>query len=211
MAGSISPNQKARLIARRIELRHGKYTEPGARPPRRPLLIAIDGRCASGKSTLAQLLKQVLEARHPGLCVGVFHMDDFYLRPEQRTARRYAEPGGNVDRERFFKEVLRPILRNRAFSYRPFDCTAFALGEPVQVQPMDIAIIEGSYSCHPALRRRYDLRIFMSVPKKTQLKRILARNGPEKLKTFVSKWIPLEERYFDLCRVRRCCDILLDG
>ena len=32
-------------------------------------------------------------------------MDDFYLQEYQRTQERYNEPGGNVDRERFKKEV----------------------------------------------------------------------------------------------------------
>ena len=41
------------------------------------VIIAIDGRCGAGKSTLA--------ARLAELCGGnVFHMDDFFLRPEQR-------------------------------------------------------------------------------------------------------------------------------
>ena len=46
-----------------------------------PLLIAIDGRCGAGKTTLPQRLQQELGGR-------VFHMDDFFLRPVQRTAER---------------------------------------------------------------------------------------------------------------------------
>ena len=41
------------------------------------LLIAVDGRCASGKTTLAASLE-----RETGC--NVVHMDDFFLRPEQR-------------------------------------------------------------------------------------------------------------------------------
>ena len=52
------------------------------------VLIAIDGSCTSGKTTLAAALQEKY------LC-GVFHMDDFFLRPEQRTDERFAEPGGN--------------------------------------------------------------------------------------------------------------------
>ena len=58
------------------------------------LLIAIDGRCGSGKSTLGAYLQQKMHGN-------LLHMDDFYLRPEQRTPKRREEPGGNVDRERF--------------------------------------------------------------------------------------------------------------
>ena len=66
------------------------------------VLVAIDGRCAAGKTTLAASLQAQLGCN-------VFHMDDFFLRPEQRTPERLHQPGGNVDFERFLTEVLRPL------------------------------------------------------------------------------------------------------
>lgn len=39
----------------------------------------------------------------------VFHIDDYFLRPEQRTETRLAQPGGNVDYERFAEEILNPL------------------------------------------------------------------------------------------------------
>lgn len=83
----------------------------------KPLLVAIDGRCASGKSTLAKDLQKQLDCN-------VIHMDDFYLQPHQRTTKRLREPGGNVDYERFETEVLQPMLTGEAFSYRPYDAHA---------------------------------------------------------------------------------------
>ena len=68
------------------------------------LLIAVDGRCASGKTTLAATLEEETGCN-------VVHMDDFFLRPEQRTPQRLAEPGGNVDYERFRQEVILPLSR----------------------------------------------------------------------------------------------------
>ena len=59
-----------------------------------PIILAIDGGSASGKTTLSDSLANIYDCT-------VFHMDDFFLCPEQRTQERYAEPGGNVDRERF--------------------------------------------------------------------------------------------------------------
>ena len=50
------------------------------------LIVAIDGRCGSGKSTLAAALQE--QYGYP-----VVHMDDFFLRSEQRTAERLATPG----------------------------------------------------------------------------------------------------------------------
>lgn len=79
------------------------------------IVLAIDGRCASGKTTLANQLQKKLGGT-------IIHLDDFFLRPEQRTPERYAEPGGNVDYERFEKEVLIPLKEERDFIYYPFDC-----------------------------------------------------------------------------------------
>ena len=58
------------------------------------IIVAIDGKCTSGKTTLASKLEQIYDCN-------VFHMDDFFLRPEQRTRSRFAGVGGNVDYERF--------------------------------------------------------------------------------------------------------------
>ena len=79
------------------------------------VLVAIDGRCAAGKTTLAASLQAQLACN-------VFHMDDFFLRPEQRTPERLRQPGGNVDFERFLTEVLRPLRDGAPVTYRPYDC-----------------------------------------------------------------------------------------
>ena len=79
------------------------------------VLVAIEGGSASGKTTLGELLQNVYGCP-------VFHMDDFFLRPEQRTEARFTQPGGNVDRERFLEEVLIPLREGRPVDYRRFDC-----------------------------------------------------------------------------------------
>ncbi|MBQ7872120.1 MAG: hypothetical protein IJ357_08260 [Oscillospiraceae bacterium] len=101
------------------------------------VIVAIDGKCTSGKTTLAAKLAEVYDCN-------VFHMDDFFLRPEQRTPERFAEIGGNVDYERFNKEVLIPLKAGQSFTYRPFDCSTFTLAAPVCVTPKKLNIIEGT-------------------------------------------------------------------
>ena len=164
---------------------------------RRPFLIAIDGRCAAGKSTLGMQL---------AACgCTVIPMDHFFLRPEQRTPSRFQEPGGNVDRERFLADVLPPLRAGRAFSYRPFDCHTLSLAAPLAVAPADVCVVEGSYSCHPAMRAFYDLTVFLDVSPDEQLRRIRARSGEEDARRFAERWIPLEERYFAALDVRAHC------
>jgi uridine kinase len=150
---------------------------------------AIDGRSAAGKTTLAAALSKRLGCT-------LIHMDDFFLSPGQRTPERLAEPGGNVDRERFRQEVLEPLSRGEDFEYGVFDCTAMSVTRTVKVRYTPVTIIEGAYSCHPELWPYYDLHFFISVSKEEQRKRILNRNGPEKAEQFMTRWIPMEEKYF---------------
>ena len=99
-------------------------------------IVAIEGGSASGKSTLADMLKRIYGCN-------VFHTDDFFLRPEQRTPRRLAEVGGNLDRERFSDEVLIPLSKGQPISYRKFDCQTGNLAEPITVVGAPLTIIEG--------------------------------------------------------------------
>ncbi len=173
-------------------------------PEGRPLIVALDGRCASGKTSVSAELQ---EAR--GYCI--FHMDDFYLRPEQRTPDRFSVPGANVDHERFLSEILIP-LKNGAgrIIYRAYDCRSGSFREPAAIVPGSVVLIEGSYSCHPSLRDYYDLHFFLTVSKAEQEKRIFLRNGSKGLDVFKTRWIPLEEEYFEAYRVPEQCDLLIE-
>ncbi|MCD7827494.1 MAG: uridine kinase [Clostridiales bacterium] len=167
-----------------------------------PLIVAIDGKCCSGKTAFARQLGNVLDCN-------VIHTDDFFLRAEQRTPERYKEPGGNIDYERFLSEVLIPLTEQRSFSYRPYSCKLQDFSDPVQVEPRDITIIEGAYSCHPKFSKYIDLKIFMSIDEQEQQKRILSRNGREELELFLEKWIPLEEEYFKAFNIAKKSDLQL--
>lgn len=166
-------------------------------------VVAIEGRCAAGKSSAADWLSQRFD-------VPVVHMDHFFLRPEKRTRERLAKPGENVDHERFREEVLEPLRLGEAVSYRPWSCRTETLGEPIALKPSSVVLVEGSYSCHPALWDYYDRRVFLTVDPEEQLRRIEARDGPSQLPVFREKWIPLEERYFSAFQVEERCDYQLE-
>lgn len=166
-----------------------------------PVLVAIDGRCGSGKSTLGAYLQEHFSCN-------LFHMDDFFLQPWQRTEKRLGETGGNVDYERFLEEVLTPLKRGQDVQYRRFSCHTWQM-EPVQMisyQPLNI--IEGSYSLHPYFENPYDLRIFMDIDRESQLENILRRNGGEKLEDFKRLWIPKEEAYFEKFHIAEGCLVI---
>lgn len=166
----------------------------------RPRVLAIDGRAASGKTTMAEQLAYILEAP-------VIHMDHFFLPPELRTQARLDEPGGNIHYERFKEEVL-PYLRGAAsFSYRRFDCSQMKYGESVAVPAGKWRIVEGSYSLHPAFGPYADVTVFSHVDREEQARRILARDGAQFAQIFRERWIPLEEKYFSTYSIEQRADV----
>ena len=164
------------------------------------VVVAIDGGSASGKTTLGKMLEGLYDCT-------VFHMDDFFLRLEQRTAERYSEVGGNIDRERFLKEVLIPLSQNESVNYRKFDCSTLNLGSSSRIVPKKLTIIEGVYSMHVELADYYDLSVFLDISYELQKKRIIKRNDSQLAKRFFDEWIPLEEIYFEKMQVKKRCDV----
>lgn len=172
-------------------------------------VAAIDGRCASGKTTLAARLQEMLE--DAGCPVSVVHMDDFFLPPELRTPERFAQPGGNVHYERFASEVLAGLAGDEPFEYGVFSCSQMAVTGAAAVDPRGICIVEGSYSTHPFFGAPYDLTVFLTVPPKEQERRIRARGGDGVWAAFRDRWIPLEEAYFAECTVRERADVVIEN
>lgn len=164
-----------------------------------PYIVALDGPCASGKTTAAARISEALDCP-------VVHMDDFFLRPEQRTPDRLATPGENIDHERFLEEVLIPLTCGKPCRYAPFSCTTQSLLPPVDLMHDGLVLIEGSYSHHPALRPYCDLFLFLTVTPEKQLDRIRKRNGEAMAKVFQNRWIPLEEAYFSAFSVSEHAD-----
>ena len=163
------------------------------------VIAAIDGMSGSGKSTMAAHLNKLFEGN-------LFHMDDFFLPFERKTPERLAQPGGNVDYERFRQEVLDPLERGKAFAYRPFQCWNGALGAPVHVENESFNLVEGCYSLHPLMNGSYDYRAFLGLDPQEQSRRILERNGPEMHQRFIREWIPMENHYLEHYHIRALCD-----
>ena len=166
------------------------------------VLIAIDGGSGSGKTTLAALMSAERDCN-------VFHMDDFYLRPSQRTDERLLEIGGHVDYERFKSEVLDKIIIGAAFSYRPYNCKTQSYMEPVSVCAKKLSIVEGSYSLHPYFAAFWDFRIFLCADSGIRLRRIKERSGEALFEHFINDWIPREDAYFSKFNVQETSDIIV--
>ena len=168
-----------------------------------PFIVAIDGACCSGKTTLAQALGQALQAP-------VFHMDDFYLPFALRTPQRLQMPGGHMDWERLAQEVLEPARQGGSLIYRAYDAHTESWKGEWNIPPQPVYIVEGTYSLLPTLEEFYDFKVFLKLDIDSQYRRLQKRESQDKLPGFIQHWIPEEERYFQACRTERCADSIFD-
>ena len=165
-------------------------------------VVAIDGRCGSGKTTGVKMIAKELGCE-------IIQMDDFYLTPEMRTAERREEPGGNVDYIRFAKEVLPNIKKRESFSYGKYQVETDSIIAHIEIKNPDIVIIEGAYSMRPEFRECYDLKVFSNASRELQIKRLTEREG-EYVKEYIDLWMPLENKYIKYFNLEEICDIIID-
>lgn len=168
----------------------------------RTIIIAIDGRCASGKTSFASMLSSSLGCP-------VIHTDDFYLPLEKRTEQIMQDYFGHMDLERLRTEVLVPLSEGRPLSYRPFFCKSQSFLEKIHIDPPRVLIIEGTYSLFPTLSPYYDIRIFLDT--RWQKERLLKREGEEGLLRFTRLWIPREEEYLSKINPKALCDLVVEN
>ncbi|MFN8222694.1 MAG: hypothetical protein U0R50_05520 [Gaiellales bacterium] len=157
------------------------------RAGRRLLLIGIGGFGCAGKSTLAAELPEAQ----------LVPTDGFW-------------DGAGFDLARLRVDILEPLLDGKPGRAAIREWASGEEGELV-VEPWGIVVVEGVCALHRALRDAYSLRVWLDVPRETRLARAVARDGEGSRQPWVEKWMPREQRYFDLDRPDLCADTILDG
>ena len=165
-------------------------------------IIAIDGRCTAGKTTLAEIIAKNLKSK-------IVHMDDYYLPFYMRTDKIMDAIGGNIDFDRIINEIIIPFRNNKEAWCYPYDCHSNSYKEKYVIKPYELLIIEGTYSCHPKLMIYYDYKIFLDINSSEQERRLIKRN-PDKLEIFKKVWIPREEKYFKKYPMPNSGDIVIN-
>lgn len=138
------------------------------------IIIACEGKCGSGKSTITSKLKNVT----------VIHIDDFF--------------SPNKDERLDFKRVidcLKQIKTSNQLEYKAYDCTNKEYVK--RKYDLDkIVILEGVYSYDALLREYIDYLVYFVITKKLQHERLQKRETQAKLELFNKIWIPREEEYY---------------
>ena len=161
--------------------------------------LAIDGRCAAGKTTLSERLQKELGC-------AVIHLDDFFL-PKGMVKDGF----GNLEKDRLIRQVLSPMSKGEQVRYQKFSCQSQRYTDTVTVPVGMSVIVEGSYSLLPEFRFAYTHSVFMDISADEQEKRIRKRNGDERWAVFQSRWIPDEEAYFAAFQSEEYADLRLSN
>jgi len=166
------------------------------------VIVGIDGMAASGKTTLAERLKEQFNAL-------IINMDDFFLQDYQKTDERLSEVDGFIDYERFQEEVIKPLKKKSFSKYHKYNCQTKEMSERKIEDKYQVYIIEGAYAFRESFMEMYDIKILKLINKKEQISRISKRNSTHLVKRFIEEWIPRENRYIKEYDLINSVDIII--
>jgi uridine kinase len=140
--------------------------------------VGIDGKGASGKTTLAAAVAAALRD------AVVVHVDDF-ARPSVET----------WERDRFVAQVLVPLAAGRPARYERWDWDSDASAGWAEVPVGVPVVVEGVSSTDVRLGVPWDVALWVEVPYEVRLARALARDGEGMREQWVERWMPAEDAY----------------
>jgi uridine kinase len=154
-----------------------------------PLVVAIDGHGAAGKSTLADGLSRHLD-------VAVIHTDDFFRSTEQRNGHETTEPMDRYyDADRLRDEALLPLRNGDDVSFTAFDEENDEFREEtVTISPASVIVLEGVSAASPALRDLVDRSILVHTPLDTRVERLRKTITKD---AWDEDWLEAERKYFE--------------
>jgi phosphoribulokinase len=156
-------------------MRLWRHDQPG---PRRPVMLAIAGDSAAGKTTLTRGIAETLGAdRATALCVDDYHRYD--------RAQRRDVPFTVLHPDCNYIEVMEQHLQLLALG-RPilkpvYDHSTGELVRPVLVEPRDFVIVEGLLPLHTKLARAcFDITVYLDPPEEIRRKWKIRRDCAER-------------------------------
>ena len=188
-----------------------------------PTRVAVDGPAAAGKTTLADELAVVLDAR--GRRVIRASIEGFLL-PRSQRYRRGVYSGEACYHDSFDYQALCRVLLDplgpggdRRFQQAVYDRpTDTALSELVTTAPADaVLLFDGVFLLRPELIDRWDLRIFVSTAFEETLERartrdqVLYGSATEVERRFRSRYMPAQQLYFDTAHPTDHADIIVNN
>lgn len=174
---------------------------------RTPLVIAIDGRSGTGKSTLSVEIATAVN--------GTFvDQDDFYSGGELEHWSRL-DPETRVDKcidwQRVLRDVILPFRDSRQISYHSFNWDSMKGLDPeaITLAPSDVLVLDGAYSTRSELSAYLDLTVLVTLDDEVRRQRIMDREGEGWTLEWFNVWDAAENLYFGQMRPETDFDIVI--
>lgn len=154
-----------------------RRSEPAPEPPR-PVMIAIVGDSAAGKTTLTRGIASVLGPdRATALCLDDYHRYDRAERDSMPFT--VLNPAGNY--LEIMEQHLQLLALGRPILKPVYDHATGQLGRPVLVQPREFVIVEGLLPLHTRLARAcFDIAVYLDPPEEIRRGWKLSRDCAER-------------------------------
>jgi len=154
--------------------------------PARPLRVAIDGRCAAGKTMLADELAARISACRPELQVLRPSVDGFHHLRARRYARGEYSAQGYYDDAYDYAAIVELLLKPLSGSTFPVHCRQVSSdvrrdmpvdAPPVLVGTNAVLLFEGIFVLRDAINEYWDLRVLVDVDAATSIERAVERDA----------------------------------
>lgn len=156
-------------------------------------LVCVDGPAGSGKTTLADALRD----QRPG--AAVVHMDDLF------------EGWAGLPRiDAQLDRLLGPLSEDRPGNYRRWDWHAHTWAEEVTVDPVDLLVLEGVGSGSLRAAGVTTVLVWIEAAYDVRMRRGLERDG-DAFASHWEEWARAEADHFARHRTRERADLVLDG
>jgi uridine kinase len=186
-----------------------------------PVRVAIDGRTASGKTTLANEVASLI--RNKGRPVIRTSIDGFHRPKAARYARGRYSPEGYYHDARDLAAVMTLLLDplgpegDRLYRTQSFDLEN---DRPVEQQPQSapadaVLLVDGTFLQRPELRNGWDITIFVKASEHTAERSGVARDaqllggGSAAQKLYAERYRPAFDLYERLSAPEVNADVLL--
>lgn len=170
----------------------------------KPVLVAIAGGSASGKSTIVDTIDSYF-----GDDLVVIGHDNYYkphddLPFEERAKLNYDRPDA-FDNDLFYEDILK-ISAGKTISMPTYDYTVHTRSkETITVEPRKIILVEGILVLYDKrLRDLYDTKVFIDADSDVRLQRRILRDTIERkrsLESVLNQYIyqvkPMHEKYVE--------------
>ncbi len=154
----------------------------------KPLLIGIAGGSASGKTTIAQCLKEEFEQTRS---VVIIREDDYYKDQSQKTMAERVKT--NYDHPFAFDHALMieqidALLAGQAIEKPVYDFVQHTRSTVTEViEPCDVVVLEGLFVLEePELRKRLNIKVYVDTDADIRFIRRLLRDVEERGRTLQS-------------------------